>query len=136
MRTAKDLEIAIYGGMFAQPGVRGVIEGFVKEFNDELETERMRLTACGVAAMRNIDEGVVDRVGKDHPYYSASYGDVCRAVDREMRYRTALQKIICNEGISLNAYADRAQTLAQKALEHNIGSTDTYIQQAHEKGER
>ena len=54
---------------------------------DELEVERMRLSACGVAALENTAESAAKRIGPDNPYYSASYSDVCRAVDREMALR-------------------------------------------------
>lgn len=53
----------------------------------ELELERMRLAACGVAALANTPTTVAQRISRDHPYWSASYGDVCAAVDREMAYR-------------------------------------------------
>ena len=53
----------------------------------ELEIERMRLAACGVAALSNTPESVARRIGRDSPYWSASYGDVCAAVDREMALR-------------------------------------------------
>jgi predicted nucleic acid-binding Zn-ribbon protein len=56
-------------------------------FRKEVEAERMRLVACGVAAMQNTPELVKERIGPEHPYYSASYGDVCRAVDREIALR-------------------------------------------------
>jgi hypothetical protein len=56
----------------------------------DLERERLRLAACGVAAMQNTPASVAERIGPGHPYYSASYGDVCRAVDREMALRADL----------------------------------------------
>lgn len=59
-----------------------------------LETERMRLVACGVAAMANTVEARGERLARDHPCYSASYGDVCNAVDREMTHRGQLDKIV------------------------------------------
>lgn len=55
---------------------------------DELERERMRLAACGVAALENTPESAAQRIGRDNPYWSASYGDVCGAVDREIALRT------------------------------------------------
>ena len=59
----------------------------------ELETERIRLAACGVAALANTFETVKQRIDKDNPYYSASYGDVCSAVDREIAYRSANEEL-------------------------------------------
>lgn len=58
------------------------------EAEKELERERMRLAGCGVAAMCNTPETAArQRIDQDNPYWSASYGDVCRAVDREMALR-------------------------------------------------
>lgn len=56
----------------------------------ELETERMRLAGCGVAAMSNTEDSRAQRIGRDSPYWSASYGDVCSMVDREMALRAEL----------------------------------------------
>lgn len=64
------------------------------EIKKDIEYERMRLAACGVAAMANTDETVKQRLTPDHVYYSASYGDVCKAVDREIKYRKALIDIV------------------------------------------
>ncbi len=57
------------------------------DLKDELERERIRLAACGVAALENTKACVNKRINKDNPYYSASYSDVCRAVDAEIRLR-------------------------------------------------
>lgn len=58
----------------------------------DLETERMRLVACGVGAMANTRESASkQRVGKDSPYYNASVQDVYNAVDREMAVRELLE---------------------------------------------
>ena len=55
----------------------------IKPVFAELERERMRLAACGVAAMSNTPETIAKRINADSDYFSASYSDVCRAVDRE-----------------------------------------------------
>jgi hypothetical protein len=54
------------------------------------EQLQMQLAACGVAAMSNTPETVAQRITRDNPYWSASYGDVCAAVDREMLLRSQL----------------------------------------------
>lgn len=59
----------------------------------ELERERLRLAACGVAAMANTPSTIAQRIGRDNPYWSASYDGVCSAVDREMKYREILDCI-------------------------------------------
>jgi len=70
-------------------------------FDEEHERERMKLAACGVAAICNTVEGVSQQsIPTDSPYYSASYADVRRAVDEQIalrverdRYRSALKGI-------------------------------------------
>jgi hypothetical protein len=61
---------------------------------EQLETERMRLAGCGVAAMQNTAASTNDRILPESPYWSASYGDVCRAVDREIVLREQLAAAI------------------------------------------
>lgn len=59
-----------------------------KRIITEHEQLRMQLAACGVAAMCNTRESAEkERIGRENPYWSASYADVCRAVDREMAWR-------------------------------------------------
>lgn len=59
-----------------------------ERLREELKRERLRLSACGVAALANTPEDVAKyRFSPDNPYYSASYADVCAAVDREMALR-------------------------------------------------
>lgn len=65
----------------------------IRKLEEELETERMRLAGCGVAAMCSTRESSEQqRITKDNPYWSASYGDVCNAVDREMAMREHLER--------------------------------------------
>jgi hypothetical protein len=45
------------------------------------------LAACGVAAMQNTQETRRERIASTHSAWSASYGAVCRAVDREIAAR-------------------------------------------------
>ncbi len=65
----------------------------IKKTGDELDRERMRLAACGTAALCNSKKAPVDRLTKEHYYYSASYSDVCAAVDREIAHREKLEEI-------------------------------------------
>lgn len=55
----------------------------------EVERLRMQLAACGVAANDNLDQPA-QRIAKSNPNWSAAYGDVCRAVDRETALRIEL----------------------------------------------
>ena len=56
----------------------------------ELETERMRLGACGVIALANTVESAKNARDMLPEYWSASAQDCASAVDREMEYRTRL----------------------------------------------
>lgn len=61
-----------------------------KTLPDELETERMKVVACGVVAMANTRETAEEARKMRPEYRSASLGDVERAVDCEMQYREEL----------------------------------------------
>lgn len=65
---------------------------YVLQLERELNTERMRLAGCGVAAMQNTRDSIKGRITKNNPFWSASYDDVCRSVDREILYRELLEK--------------------------------------------
>jgi hypothetical protein len=55
---------------------------------EQLDDERMKLAACGVAAMQNTRLTAREhRLNRDSQFWTASYGDVCAAVDREMAAR-------------------------------------------------
>jgi hypothetical protein len=54
----------------------------------QLEQTRLQLAACGVVAMCNTVESSKDRIKLGDYGYSASYKDVCRAVDAEIALRT------------------------------------------------
>lgn len=81
----------------------------VDRLREELETERLRLAACGVAAMSNTESTVAQRIDRSNPYWSASYGDVCAAVDREMRLR---ERIATLEALVLDVMAIRGDQYA------------------------
>ncbi len=59
----------------------------VQPLAQELEKERMRLAACGVAALQNTRQSIKERLTRNNPYWSDSYERVCDVVDREMKYR-------------------------------------------------
>lgn len=66
---------------------------------EETEKLRVQLAGCGVAAMCNTRESLEKkRVKKGDYRWSASYGDVIRCVEREIRYREALEKIVGHGG--------------------------------------
>lgn len=81
------------------------------ELRAALEIERMRLAGCGVAAMSNNDESVKARINNLSPFWSASYGDVCAAVDREMSLRKQLAALQANrEPLSDDEIRDCAES--------------------------
>ena len=59
----------------------------------ELERERMRLSACGVVAMSNTRQTAEENRQVSDEYKSASFDEVCAAVDREMALRERVAEI-------------------------------------------
>lgn len=64
----------------------------LEESEKELERERMRLLACGVVALANTRESAAKQRKMMPEYWSASCGDVCNAIDREMDLRERLEE--------------------------------------------
>lgn len=86
------------------------LEAKVKKLGEELEQCRVQLAGCGVAAMANTKDAIVRlRLSAGDYGWSASYSDVCDAVDREMRYREALERIASGK-------VDDCVKVAQEAL--------------------
>jgi hypothetical protein len=65
----------------------------IAELEKELETERMRLAACGVVAMANTRESAETARQMCSDYMSGSCKDVMRAVDAEMGYRERIAEL-------------------------------------------
>jgi hypothetical protein len=59
----------------------------------ELETERMRVTACGVVAMANTPETAARAREMHQDYWCASVADVARMVDSEMALRARVKAL-------------------------------------------
>jgi len=53
----------------------------------EIKQLRVQLAGCGVAAMQNTTKSIKQRAKKGVYGWSASYQDVCDAIDREMKLR-------------------------------------------------
>ena len=64
-----------------------------EEMAQEIEQLRMQLAACGVAAMQNTRNSIAERIDRTNLYWSASYGDICAAVDREVSYREEIERL-------------------------------------------
>ena len=63
----------------------------VERLTADLEQTRVQLAGCGVAAMQNTEESKANRVERGAYGWSASYGDVCRMVDREIELRAGVE---------------------------------------------
>ena len=57
----------------------------------ELETERMRLAACGVVALSNTPDSAKQAREMRPEYWSASCGDVARMVDENIKLRARIE---------------------------------------------
>ena len=57
----------------------------------ELETERMRLAACGVVALANTPDSAKQTREMRPEYWSASCGDVARMVDENIKLRARIE---------------------------------------------
>ena len=61
---------------------------------EELEVERLRVAGLGVIAMANTpDSAKRTRITRDNPVWCASFGDVERAVDAEMKHRAEVERL-------------------------------------------
>lgn len=65
----------------------------VERLRDELETERMRVVACGVIALSNTRESAERQRKMHQKYRCASVIDVERAVDREMDLHEEVERL-------------------------------------------
>jgi hypothetical protein len=73
--------------------IAGTLVYEVERLTAELETERMRLVACSTASIQNTETSRAARIEQENPYWSVPYGDVCRAIDREMEHRAEAKRL-------------------------------------------
>lgn len=64
----------------------------VGELKELQELHNMQLAGISTASLQNTESTVKDRINRDNPYWTVAYGDVCVAVDREMKHRNDLQR--------------------------------------------
>lgn len=62
------------------------LESMQRELDESNELHRMQMAGICVAAMTNGGD-LSGRIGKDNPYWTPVYHDVCDAVDREIKER-------------------------------------------------
>lgn len=97
MSRTNDVNIAM---QYAKSGVDGVhlmdshkatIGWVVNTLAAEIERledlHRMQLAGISTATLQNTVASSADRIPKDNPYWTIAYGDVCKAVDREIAQR-------------------------------------------------
>lgn len=105
---------------------RGQLETELERLKKECEVERMRLAACGVAAMANTEETQAkQRIGRDNPYWSASYGDVCDAVDREMKLRDRVSELV--EEIEARSHWEDSKSEENHVLKARISTLESAL---------
>jgi hypothetical protein len=66
------------------------LEAEIKELK-ELHT--MQLAAVMTASIQNTESTVKYRIGRDSPYWTQAYADVCVAIDREMTHRAKVEEL-------------------------------------------
>lgn len=92
----------------------------IEKLANELEIERMRLVACGVAAQCNTRESAAQqRVSKDSPYFCASVADVHNAVDREMSQREL--------AVLMRTERDAVRTLLEEANDRAFRASEAHV---------
>jgi cell division protein FtsB len=119
-------------GMTEEEELYSAIREELTALRADIEHERLRLAACGVAAMSNTQETAANRLTPDHPCYSASYADVCRAVDREMALRARVA-LLEKENKILEKIA--RDTLGTLFAERYIRETRAALDAAKEEGD-
>lgn len=93
----------------------------------KLETERMRLAGCGVAALADTPDSMKSqRLDPESPYWSASYGDVLRRVQECIDLRARIR--------DLEARWEGYMTLAPDNGVERIAALEAALRECTEKG--
>ena len=79
--------------MYTNSSFAGVLAAEVRRLREENERLRVQLAGCGVAAMQNTADSRAHRINRDDYGWSASYADVCSAVDREISLREENERL-------------------------------------------
>lgn len=94
-----------------------VTKWLVAALRAEVERMTMQAAACMTAAFQNTRDSAKERIGRDNPYWTQAYQDVCDAVDREIEWRERAQSSEHNFGIE----HDRAES-AERRLAVAVGA--------------
>jgi hypothetical protein len=104
---------------------KGLAQQFGNELDTvrvELETERMRLVACGVVALANTPDSAKQAREMRPEYWSASCGDVARMVDENIKLRAMIQVAlivldeVCGNINPERGYADELEADVKRAI--------------------
>ena len=93
MKTV-DGALAFAEGVYSRVSDAGIIAAEVRRLREENERLRVQLAGCGVAAMQNTADSREHRIEKGAYGWSASYADVCSAVDREIALREENERLL------------------------------------------
>lgn len=107
MTTHKQLDEALLIACGCSSKTAAIVMDEIANLRAEIERLRLQLAACGVAAHCNTRTSIErNQIKRDNPAWSASYRDVCDAVEREMRLRqrlaTARQALVLALGAFTN----------------------------------
>ena len=101
-----------------------VAEGWERkcgELRVELETERMRLVACGVVALANTPDSAKQAREMRPEYWSASCGDVARMVDENIKLRARIEEMERREPVAWLHESRRDSDVVTNAVKHVWG---------------
>lgn len=60
---------------------------------EQVELHYQQLAAISTGARQNTRGTAMDRIKRDHPYWTQAYQDVCTAIDREMTIREQVEDL-------------------------------------------
>ncbi len=91
----------------------------------ELETERMRLAACGVVALANTPDSAKQAREMRPEYWSASCSDVARMVDENIKLRAKIEAMERQEPVAWLHETRRDSDVVTSAVKHAWVSTSS-----------
>jgi len=111
-------------GEHVQQLLNAETEKLHKELYDACELHTMQLAAIMTASFQNTESTIKDRIGRDHPYCSQAYLDVCVAIDREMKLRKENEELKDKLAVQIDCY--KALKYLHRNCEVSAGKTIHY----------
>lgn len=71
---------------------------FAELIDKENEFRIMNLAGISTASIQNTETTIKDRIGRENPYWTVAYNDVCVAIDREIKWRNLYNELIFSVG--------------------------------------